>query len=162
MIADREASLHPGPTRVGLPAGIAEAIVEQARNEIPNESCGLIVGDLPAVDGGVPLRWLPLRNALGSPYRYEIDPDDLLRISLELEDRDEAIWGIVHSHVASPARPSATDIRQAFYPEALYLLVSLDPVEADPATGAPSLRAWRIVDANVHEVELALDEGDAR
>jgi proteasome lid subunit RPN8/RPN11 len=67
-------------------------------------------------------------------------------------------WAIVHSHVASPARPSPTDLRESHYPEALYLLVSLDPAEADPATGAESLRAWRIVGGGVHEVELVIDD----
>jgi proteasome lid subunit RPN8/RPN11 len=97
---------------------------------------------------------VPARNALGSPYRYEIDPDDLLRVTIETDDADEAIWGIVHSHVASPARPSPTDLRQALYPDALYILASLAPEEADPATGEESVRAWRIVDGGVHEVHL--------
>src|SRR4029079_3366297 len=66
-------------------------------------------------------------------------------------------WAIVHSHTASPARPSPTDLREAHYPEALYVLVSLSPAEADPATGAESVRAWRIVDGGVHEVEVRLD-----
>ena len=50
--------------------------------------------------------------------------------------------------------PSPTDIGLAFYPDALYLLVSLSEDEADPATGEPGLRAWRIVDGAVHEVTL--------
>ena len=145
---------HPGPARVRLSGEIRDAIVRHARAELPNEACGLIVGDRPAPDGGVARRWVPLRNALGSPLRYEIDPADLLRITIETERAGEAIWGIVHSHVASPARPSPTDVRQSFYPEALYLLVSLDPAEADPLTGAESVRAWRIVDGTVHEVAI--------
>ncbi len=60
----------------------------------------------------------------------------------------------MHSHVRSPARPSPTDVSLAFYPEALYVLVSLSPSEADPATGTESVRAWRIVDGLVHEVAL--------
>ena len=54
-------------------------------------------------------------------------------------------------------RPSPTDLRESHYPDSLYVLVSLDPAEADPATGAPSMRAWRIVDGGVHEVELTID-----
>ena len=145
---------HPGPLEVHLPAGIRDDIVAHARRERPNEACGLIVGDRPADDGGQTLRWVPTRNALASPYRYEIDPEDLLRVTIETDDDGEMIWGIVHSHVASPARPSPTDLRQSFYPDALYLLVSLDPAEADPTTGAESVRAWRIVDGGVHEVAL--------
>ena len=79
-------------------------------------------------------------------YRYEIDSADLLRLTLATDDADEVFWAIVHSHVRSPARPSPTDIGLAFYPDALYILVSLADDEADPATGEPGVRAWRIVD----------------
>ncbi|HUQ42976.1 MAG TPA: M67 family metallopeptidase [Candidatus Limnocylindria bacterium] len=151
--ADRS---HPGPARVSLPASIRDAIVAQARAEAPNEACGIVIGDRPAADGGTALRWAPLRNPLASPYRYSIDPDDLLRLTIETDDADEVFWAIVHSHVASPARPSPTDLRESHYPDALYLLVSLDPAEADPQTGAESVRAWRIVDGGVHEVPLVI------
>jgi [CysO sulfur-carrier protein]-S-L-cysteine hydrolase len=98
------------------------------------------------------MRWEPMVNALASPSRYEIDPAHLLRLSIAIDDADETIWGIVHSHVASPARPSPTDVRQSLYPDAVYLLVSLDP--AEQRAGEPSLRAWRIVSAAVHEVAI--------
>jgi proteasome lid subunit RPN8/RPN11 len=148
---------HPGPASVSIPASIRDAIVGHARGEVPNEACGLIVGDRPAADGGRALRWEPVRNPLASPYRYAIDPDDLLRLTVETDDADEVFWAIVHSHVDSPARPSPTDLRESHYPDSLYVLLSLDPGEADPATGAPSIRAWRIVDGGVHEVTLTID-----
>jgi proteasome lid subunit RPN8/RPN11 len=148
------ATEHPGPAVVEVPAEIVEAIVGQARAEYPNEACGLIIGDRPPADGGHALRYRTTRNRAASPYRYEIDPDDLLRLTLEADDADEVFWGIVHSHVGTPARPSPTDIGLALYPDALYLLVSLAAEEADPITGAPSLRAWRIVDGVVHEVAI--------
>jgi proteasome lid subunit RPN8/RPN11 len=145
---------HPGPASVFLASSMVAEIVAEARRALPNEACGLVLGDSPAAAGGRPRRWIPLRNALASPYRYEIDPDDLLRVTVDAEARGEEIWGIVHSHVASPARPSPTDVRQSFYPDALYVLVSFDQAEADPMTGEARLRAWRIVDATVHEVAL--------
>ncbi len=148
---------HPGPARVDLPEAIRAAIVAQARREYPDEACGLIVGSAPAAEGGSALRYETARNAAASPYRYEIDPADLLRVSLETDDADEAIWGIVHSHVRSAARPSPTDIGLAFYPDALYLLVSLAEAEANPVTGQPGVRAWRIVNGQVFEVELSDD-----
>ena len=147
-------SAHPGPTSVALPASIRQAIVAQARAEYPNEACGLLIGDAPSADGGRALNYVPTRNKAASPYRYEIDPADLLRLTIETDDADDAFWGIVHSHTHSPAVPSPTDIGLAFYPDALYLLVSLSEDEADPANGAPSLRGWRIVDGVVHEVAL--------
>ena len=148
---------HPGPARGALPAAIRDALVTHARAELPNEACGLIAGTAPAAEGGTATRWYATRNRVASPLRYEADPDDLLRASIEIDDADEVIWGIVHSHVRSPARPSPTDVGLAFYPDALYVLVSLAEDQADPATGAESVRAWRIVDGAVFEV--ALDVG---
>ncbi len=146
---------HPGPTSVELPARIREAIVAQARAEYPDEACGLIIGDRAAAVGGVALRYVPTRNEAASPSRYRIHPDDLLRLTIETDDADEAFWGIVHSHTHTPARPSPTDIGLAIlYREPLYLLVSLSDDEADPTTGGPSLRAWRILDGEVYEVAL--------
>ena len=145
------------PGSVLLPAGIRDAIVAAARSAAPEEMCGVVVGsDAPAA-GGRPLRWVAMRNALASAYAYEVDPAELLRISLEIDERDEALWAIVHSHVASPARPSPTDVRQAYYPDALFLIVSLAAAEADPATGAPSLRAWHIADGEAVEVALRIE-----
>jgi proteasome lid subunit RPN8/RPN11 len=158
-VADRSRPLatHPGPARAILPAAIRDALVAHARAEYPNEACGLIAGTAPAAEGGTATSWHPTRNRAASPLRYEIHPDDLLRVSLEIDDADEVTWGIVHSHVSSPARPSPTDVGLAFYPDALYLLVSLAGDQADPVTGAASVRAWRIVDGAVFEV--ALDAG---
>ena len=136
---------HPGPATAELPGAIRDAIVAHARAEYPNEAAGLIVGDASAAAGGRALRYEATRNKAASPLRYEIDPDDLYRLTVATDDADEVFWGIVHSHTHTPAVPSPTDIGLAFYPDALYLLVSLSEDEADPATGALSLRAWRIV-----------------
>ena len=133
-----------------------EAIVAYARAELPNEACGVVIGDRPAADGGRALRWEPTRNRAASPYRYEIHPEDLLRLTIATDDADEVFWAIVHSHVASPARPSPTDIGLAFYPDALYLLVSLHPDEADPSTSEPGIRAWRIVGGAVTEADITV------
>ena len=142
---------------VSLPASIRDALIEHARAEYPNEACGLIVGSATAGEGGRALRFERTRNAAASPFRYEIAPEDLLRLSIAIDDADQAIWGIVHSHTHTPARPSPTDVGLAFYPDALYLLVSLAPEEADPATGLPSVRAWRIVGGSVTEVALSFE-----
>ena len=125
-----------------------------ARSEYPNEACGLIVGAAPAAAGGRVLRFEPTRNKAASPYRYEIDPDDLLRLTIGTDDADEVFWGIVHSHTHSPAVPSPTDIGLAFYPDALYVLISLAPDEADLATGEAGVRAWRIMGGEMFEVTL--------
>ena len=150
---------HPGPASTGIPATMVQALIDHARAEEPNEACGLIVGDRPAAEGGAALRWEPCRNALASRYRYEIHPDDLLRLTVATEEADETFWAIVHSHTHTPAVPSPTDLGQAFYPDALYILVSLAEEEADPVSGFPSLRAWRILDGRSHEVELQVTTG---
>jgi proteasome lid subunit RPN8/RPN11 len=138
---------HPGPASVHLAVELVEAIVRHARAEDPNEACGLVIGDRPAGDGGAAGRFEPVRNRAASPYRYEIHPDDLLRLTIATDDADEVFWAIVHSHVRSPAYPSPTDVGLAFYPDALYIVVSL---EADE----PSLAAFRIVEGTVFPVEL--------
>ena len=140
---------HPGPTTVALHAATVEALVAHARAEYPNEMCGVLVGDRPAADGGRVLRWEPARNRAASPLRYDIHPDDLYRLTVETDDAGEVFWAIVHSHTHSPPRPSLTDVGLAFYPDALYLLVSL----ADPE---PALAAWRIVGGVVFPVELTV------
>jgi [CysO sulfur-carrier protein]-S-L-cysteine hydrolase len=150
--------VHPGPARAILPAAIHDAIVAHARAELPNEACGLVAGTAPAADGGVATTWHPARNRAASPLRYELHPDDLLRASLAIDDADEVVWGIVHSHVRSPARPSPTDVGLALYPEALYLIVSLAGSHAELAAGAWTMRAWRIVDGDVFEVGLAIGD----
>jgi [CysO sulfur-carrier protein]-S-L-cysteine hydrolase len=146
---------HPGPASATLPGLIRDAIVAHARAEYPNEAAGLIIGDAYAAADGRALRFEATRNKAASPLRYEIDPDDLYRLTIATDDADEVFWAIVHSHTHSPAVPSPTDVGLAFYPDALYVLVSLNDDAADPATGAPSMRAWRIVDGTVHEVMLA-------
>jgi proteasome lid subunit RPN8/RPN11 len=145
---------HPGPAWATIAAALVQDLVDHARRGYPNEACGLVIGDRPAADGGTALRFEPTRNKAASPYRYEVDPADLLRLTIATEDADEVFWGIVHSHVASPARPSPTDVGLAFYPDALYVLVSLADAEPPLAAGSPSVRAWRIVDGEVFEVEL--------
>jgi proteasome lid subunit RPN8/RPN11 len=136
--------VHPGPAAAAIPATMVQALIDHARAGTPNEACGLIVGDGPAAE---------------SPFRYEIHPDDLYRLTVATDDADEVFWGIVHSHTHTPAVPSPTDIALAFYPDALYILVSLAEDEADRLSGVPSVRAWRIVDGAVHEVALDVVEG---
>jgi proteasome lid subunit RPN8/RPN11 len=129
-------------------------MIDHARAEYPNEMCGVIVGDRDPAVGGRALRWEPARNADASPMRYAVHPEDLLRLTIETDDADEVFWAIAHSHVRSPAVPSPTDVGAAQYPDALYVLVSLSADEADPRTGEPSVRAWRIVGGALHEVAI--------
>ena len=148
-------SIADRPTRVTLRRELVDAMRTHARAEAPREACGIVIGSAPAAEGGAPLRWEPTTNVLASSTLYEIDPAQLLRISLAADAADESIWGIVHSHVASPAKPSVTDTGVAGYPDALYLIVSLAQSQAAP-DGEPGIRAWWIVDRIATEVELAI------
>lgn len=139
--------------RTTMSADLLQEVIDAARGGVPNEACGLLVSDRYVADGGAPLRYVALRNAAESPYRYLIDPQEQLRVWMALEDADEVVWAIVHSHVASAAEPSATDVGLAFFPESLYVICSL----ANP--DAPAVRAWSIVDGAVTEVPLAVAAG---
>lgn len=138
---------------VDLPAKMRLAILDHCRRELPNEACGLIAGDAAWTDGGRAARWLPARNALASPYRYELHAEDLIRLTLDIDAAGQVIWAIVHSHVASAAVPSETDLREARYPDALQIVVSLPSTVAE-SDDAASLRAWRLRDGGLEELPL--------
>jgi proteasome lid subunit RPN8/RPN11 len=139
-------------TQLTLPAAIAEQLLAHARAELPNEACGLLAGTRSG-DAMTVLEFHPARNAAASPLRYDVHPEDLVRIVFGIEDAGRELVGIFHSHVASPAIPSATDLRAAQYPEACHLLASLADPEAGPE-GA--LRAWTIRDGSATEVALRI------
>lgn len=127
---------------------MASSIEEHARAELPNEACGLIVGTADPGAGGRALRYVPCHNELASPYRYRISPLDVLRVAREVDEAGEAVWAIVHSHVRTPAEPSARDVEAATWPSALYVLISLE---------SGDLRAWRILDGTRYEVPLEVE-----
>jgi proteasome lid subunit RPN8/RPN11 len=130
-------------------AELLQQVIDAAREDAPNETVGLLVGAVHARDGGAPTRYVRLANAAASPYRYTLDPAEQTRLMLEIDDAGEVVWAIVHSHLAAPAAPSATDIELALYPDSLYLICSL----AEPV---PVTRAWSIRDGVVLEVSLAV------
>jgi proteasome lid subunit RPN8/RPN11 len=120
-------------------------MIVHAREEAPNECCGILAGK----DGRI-LQLYRATNAEQSRYRYNIDSRELFRIHRECEERDWEFVGIYHSHTDSEAYPSPTDVRLAFWPEALYFVVSLRD------SASPAVRAYRIVDGQVSEEELEI------
>jgi [CysO sulfur-carrier protein]-S-L-cysteine hydrolase len=134
-----------------LPAAVAHAAVAHALEESPNEACGLISG---SVSDGQAVAFHPARNSEDSPLRYNVHPDDLVRLTFEIEDAGLDLVAIFHSHTRSPAVPSATDRRAAMYPDALHLLASLADPEAPPDA---MLRAWRIRGGKASEVPLTVE-----
>jgi len=135
---------------LAISAAIAKQMLAHARAEVPNEACGLLAGDLVT---GVASAYHPARNAQASPLRYDVHPDDLVRIVFGIEDAGEDLVGIFHSHTHTPAVPSPTDLRSAQYPDAFYVLATLSDPEAGPAD---ALRAWRIVGGASNEVTLVI------
>ena len=121
-----------------------------ARAELPNEACGLLSGSLAS---GRATAFHPARNVEASPLRYNVHPEDLVRITFAIEDAGEELVAIFHSHTRSAAVPSATDRRAAMYPDAFYLLATLAHPDA-PAASA--LRAWRIYRGQGFEVPLTI------
>jgi proteasome lid subunit RPN8/RPN11 len=116
-------------------------MVTHARQEAPNECCGLLFGR----DGRVE-RVFRGTNIDCSPLTYQMAPRELLEIP-RMEAQGMDLVGIYHSHPASPARPSSTDVARAFYPDAAYIIISL-------ATAQPDVRAFRITDDQIRDVEL--------
>jgi len=130
-----------------IPRSMLDRIVAQARDEAPNECCGMI-----AARDGTAITLHPARNAAASPLRYEIDGMEQYRIQSAIEDAGDDLGAIYHSHTRSAPFPSQTDINLAFYPDALYIIVGVAGEEAD-------VRAWRIADGSVEEAGLEIEEG---
>jgi proteasome lid subunit RPN8/RPN11 len=127
-----------------LPRTFHDQIVEHARRDHPDEACGVIAGR-----DGKPERFIPMVNAARSPTFYEFDSMDLLNLYKEMDARDEEPVVIYHSHTATEAYPSRTDISYASEPEAHYVLVSTRDDQRDPQN--PEFRSYRIVDGVVTE-----------
>jgi [CysO sulfur-carrier protein]-S-L-cysteine hydrolase len=120
-----------------------DEIVAHARDDAPNECCGLIAGA-----DGLATRVHRARNEFASPMRFNVHPQDLIRITTEIEDGGEELVGIYHSHPRSEAFPSQTDVNLAAnWPDPLWLICSL-------ADSEPEVRAFSIRDGKVEEVEL--------
>lgn len=134
---------------IQLPADVAAAMLAHARAELPNEACGLVAGE---PSSGRASSFHPARNAHASPLRYDVDPEDLVRIVFAIESAGEQLLAVFHSHTRSPAAPSATDVREARY-DAIQMIASV----ADPeAAATDALRAWRVADGRAIEVTIRI------
>ncbi len=134
-------------------ADLVESMVAHARADHPDEACGVIAGP----DGSDrPERFIPMVNAARSPTFYEFDSGDLLRLYRDMDDRDEVPVVIYHSHTATSAYPSRTDVSYASEPGAHYVLVSTR--ESGNEVGPYELRSFRIVEGEVTEEEIDVVE----
>jgi [CysO sulfur-carrier protein]-S-L-cysteine hydrolase len=129
-----------------------DAIVAHARRDHPDEACGVVAGP---EGSDRPVRFIPMLNAARSPTFYEFDSADLLRLYREMDANDEEPVVIYHSHTATEAYPSRTDISLAQEPNAHYVLVSTREPDAT------DFRSFRIVDGQVTEEPVEIAGGSA-
>ena len=142
-----------------IPKKLLDEMIVHAVDDLPNEACGQVNGK-----NNKPLTVNRVKNIAASPFRYSMDPLSMLKLEQAREEAGEYLFAIYHSHVASEAYPSATDIRQAFFPpgefdhepmfpECFYILVSL-------AQDPPEVRAFKISQGGLVEEELINSEDD--
>jgi proteasome lid subunit RPN8/RPN11 len=132
-----------------LDRAVRDAIIAHARRDHPDEACGMVAGP---IGSGRADRVIEMTNAARSMTQYEFEPAEQLRVFREMDDRDEEPVVVYHSHTATEAYPSRTDVRYASQPNAHYVLVSTrDPVETE-------FRSFRIVDDVVTEEEVRIGE----
>jgi len=128
-----------------------DAIVAHAKKDHPDEACGVVAGP---EGSDRPERFIPMVNAARSPTFYEFDPVDLLKLYKEMDARDEEPVIVYHSHTATEAYPSRTDISLASEPHAHYVLVSTR--EHGNSDGPVELRSYRIIDGDVTEEDVSV------
>jgi len=126
-----------------LPTDLYEELIGRARAEPEREVCGLLGAR------GEVLSHYPIANTAAEPARrFSMDPGEQIHAMRRMREREERLFAIYHSHPHSPPRPSPTDLAEAAYPEALYLIVGLTPV--------PALRGYFLKGNEAQEVVLEI------
>ncbi len=131
------------PTHIELTQSQYQALLNQMQAAYPLEACGLLAGRENKV-----AHLYPISNIRKSPVEYEMDPTEQLAAMMDLEDRGWELIGIYHSHPHGPQVPSPTDVAQAYYPEAAYIIVSLSGHDG------PGVRAFTITSGEVGEIPI--------
>ena len=121
------------------------AIIEAGQGGYPLEVCGLLAG----ANGRITHHY-PIHNRLQSPSAYEMEPKQQIQTILTIESLGQELLAIYHSHPTGPATPSPTDIAQAYYPELIQFILSLQVKEP------PSLRAFTIIKNQVDEIPFSV------
>ncbi len=128
---------------------LIDAMVSHARNDHPDEACGIIAGP---EGSDRPVRFVPMTNADRSPTFYRFDSGEQLALYREMSANGEAPIVVYHSHTATAAYPSRTDISYASEPDAHYVIVSTRAAETT------DVRSYRIVDRVVTEEPVEIVE----
>ncbi len=132
--------------RLILSREMYEEIIAHAREGYPEEVCGLISGRLTDNVGRATALYRARNVAEDREVNYTVDPHTLLK-QMEFEERGEMLIAIYHSHPVSPPYPSATDARQAYYPDAVYIICSLQDWDH------PVMRGWHLVQEEPQPLE---------
>lgn len=136
-----------------LPADIRMEIVAHLRSAVPYEGVGLLAVDRYVQDASsaapvTAVHFFPGTNIDASATRFTMDPEEVIAALRTFHERGWLLGGIVHSHLSGPATPSAVDLNEAHYPDAMMIVVSF-------ATSPLEMRAWRLEDTGaVREVEI--------
>ena len=137
------------PTEISLPRKLTNQLLHQAQISPDVEICGLIGANA----HGQPCTCYPITNSADTPQqRFLLDASQQIAAMKQIRDKGETLFAIYHSHPKTPAIPSAFDIEQAVYPEALHFIISLN------TKGVLELRAFRIAEKRIHELSLNLIE----
>lgn len=134
---------------LSIDQAIVDQIIAHARADHPDEACGVVAGP---EGSDRPTRFVPMENAERSPTFYRFDSLEQLRVWREMDSRGEEPVVIYHSHTATEAYPSRTDVSYASEPNAHYVLVSTR--ECGGGEGPVELRSFRIVDGQITEEEI--------
>ena len=135
---------------------IYDAIVAHAKRDHPDEACGVVAGP---EGSDRPERFIAMVNAASSPTFYEFDSSDLFQLYKEMAERDEEPVVVYHSHTATEAYPSRTDIGLASEPGAHYVLVSTRGCFDESGgnnDGPVEFRSYRLIDGVVSEEDVTI------
>lgn len=140
------------PKTLTIPQAVYDTMVTYCMDGLPNEACGFLGGK----DGMVE-RIYRLTNAAASPVFYKPDDREMIAALRDIDDRGLEVSSIFHSHVATRAYPSPTDIREAHYPDSVFVIVSLEDRERPYAKGyLIHKKDWRDPTGEVEEVEVVV------
>jgi proteasome lid subunit RPN8/RPN11 len=130
---------------IRLSRSFYDGIIDHARQDAPRECCGLLGGRGVEVE-----RSYRITNTELGVTRYLMDAEEQFRAFRDLDERGLDLVGIYHSHPATQAYPSPTDTSLAYYPDAVYLICSLQDPEQ------PVIRAFRIIDGEIEEIPIEI------
>lgn len=134
---------------IRLPRKLTNQLLHLAQISPEAEVCGLVGANA----DGIPVSCYPINNSAQTPKtRFLLEPSQQIAAMKAIRDKNENLFAIYHSHPDTPAVPSATDIEQASYPEAVHLIISLN------TKGVLEMRAFKIVEDSVRELPLRLIE----